>query len=721
MMKKKLAAIVICMAIIFGIGFVVGKKTAYAAPYSNLTIAQDGLDIIELIPGAATQVVLPIKATKEFVMEAKFEALLPADAPFTIEEIDVYHQYGENRYEDDYIGEMEGAYLSFIILTKETANMGAYEFAVRYEDLGWGGEIIREGDKEYYQRITLTGIVTEEKLPAELAITNLKVTGEQTPGGTATLTFRVVNTGETVAKNVRLSGDFSSGLLVPDYTEYTRKLGDLKAGEYVEVSLKVKILENVEQNMVLLPLKITFKDIDGESYTADSNNILYLDVEVPKEEEQTFDVGMLLIDNVRQSPAKPKAGEKVTVTFDMENTGERDYTDVKLYIGYVPYEGFEPVKAEPYQYVGTIKAGQKKAVTVNLIAGKGMQDGMNPLGIEYVYTNGNKESVSGNVTLYVLNVQKADEPKEPEKPEEPEEPATVSRPKLMVREFSAGSDVIKAGESFDFTFQVYNTHSETAAKNIKVTVASEAFAVTTGSNSFFLSKIASEESESITISLKAGAGTVTGSYPIDIQMEYEYDGMPAAEANNGGVVVTETKMLPVKENLRVSLENIVVGGWDMPYVNQPTMLSFSIYNMGKSALNNVYFTVEGDYSMANGNTYYYGTLQAGYPDYVEMDIVPLAVGETFGTLTVHMEDSNGDEETYTVELSGYINEFVDMGWDDPGMDFPAGNLPVEQEKPFWSRPGVKWAMVAGAVLLSVLIGFLLGRRKSKKGLDMYED
>lgn len=718
-MKKKLAAIVFCMAILLGIGCMAGEKTAYAAPYSNLAITQDGLDVIELIPGVATQVVLPIKTTIEFVCEAQFEALLPADAPFSIEEMDVYHQYGDNRYEDDYIGEMDGAYLTFVILTKETAEVGVYEFALRYRDFVDKDTIICEGDKGYQQRLTLTGIVTEEKIPAELAITNLKVTGDCTPGGTATATFRVVNTGETMAKSVRLSGDFSSGLLVPDYTEYTRKLGDIKPGEHAEVSLKIKIFDNVDQSLVLLPLKITYKDIDGESYTADSNNILYLDVELPQEEEeQIFDEGSLLIHNVRQSPAKPKAGEKVTVTFDMENTGERDYTDAKLYIGYVPYEGFEPVKAEPYQYVGTIKAGQKKAVTINLIAGKGMTGGMSPLGIEYVYINGNKESISGNVTLYVLNVQKAEEEKEPE------EEVTVSRPKLMVTEFSTGSDVIKAGDAFDFTFKVYNTHSETAAKNIKVTVNSEAFAVTTGSNSFFLSKMAPEGKETITINLKAGAGTITGSYPIEIQMEYEYDGMPVAEANNGGVVVTETKMLPVKENLRVSLENIGIGGWDVPYVNQPTMLSFSIYNMGKSVLNNVYFTVEGDYSMANGDSFYYGTLQAGYPDYVEMEIVPLAVGETYGTLTVHMEDSNGDEEIYAVEICGYINEFTEMGWDEPGTDSPVGNLPIEPEKPekpFWKKPAVKKAVVAAVVLLSVLIGFLLGRRKNKKGLDRYED
>ena len=183
---------------------------------------------------------------------------------------------------------------------------------------------------------------------------------------------------------------------------------------------------------------------------------------------------------------------------------------------------------------------------------------------------------------------------------------------------------------------------------------------------------------------------MTGSYPIDIRMEYEYDGMPVTEANAGGVEVTETKMLLIKENLRVSVENVTVGGWNMPYVNQPTQLSFSVYNMGKSQLNNVYFTVEGDFAVANGSSYYYGTLQAGYPDYVEMDIMPLAAGDVTGMLTIHMEDSNGDEVTYETEITGYVMEDSggDIGWEDPGLDFPVDAPPMEepQQEPIVSLP-----------------------------------
>jgi hypothetical protein len=41
--------------------------------------------------------------------------------------------------------------------------------------------------------------------------------------------------------------------------------------------------------------------------------------------------------------------------------------------------------------------------------------------------------------------------------------------------------------------------------------------------------------------------------------------------------------------------------------------------MGKSTLNNVYATVEGDYTLTTGNMYYIGNVQSGASEYVEME------------------------------------------------------------------------------------------------------
>lgn len=679
-MKKKLLTMFLIASVLFTATGNMGKVSyaQAAAKYSNLVVAEGADTKFSITPGTTTNIVVPVKSVKDVIFEPKFDAVLPEGTPFEVTGFKVFQDNGWGVTDYSYIGASGNAMLSFSIVTKENAKIGNYDFQIRYEDWGRSDGVITEGEKEYSQSITFTGIVREEMIPAEFAVSDMKVTGDLKPGNTATVSFKVTNSGELEAKNVCLSGDFSAGLLLPQYTNYTRKLGDLKTKESAEVSLKVKVLENVTQGMVQLPLIITYKDSEGVSYTASSNNILYLEVDIPEQKEDTFENGTLLVNGVKQSPSKPKAGDKVSLTFNMENTGEKDYTDMKLYVNYVSGSGFEPVSAEPYQYVGTIKAGQKKSVTVNVIAGKDIAEGMNTLTVDYEYKDGYKQPASDSVTLYVLNVQKE------------AESVGLSKPKLMVSEFTTSIDEVKSGEAFDFTFDVYNTHGETAAKNIKVTVTSEMFSVTKGSNSFFIPQIAPGESEELTINLKASAAAMTGSYPIDIRMEYEYDGMSVTEANAGGVEVTETKRLLIKENLRVSVENVTVGGWTMPYVNQTTQLSFSVYNMGKSQLNNVYFTVEGDFAVANGSSYYYGTLQAGYPDYVEMDIIPLAAGDITGTLTIHMEDSNGDEVTYTTEITGFIMEDSnsDIGWEDPGFDFPVDVSPMEepQQKPIVSLP-----------------------------------
>lgn len=713
-MKKKFLAVMMAAAMLFGMaGGLKELPQAEAASYSNLMVSGETSTQIPLVPGQTIEVEIPVRAVTDYIYNPKFSAEVPENAPFEVGRVEVYRIInGEKTTTARDITQTSDSVLQFSITTKESAKIGKYDFILRYEDYYWDGTVITEGFKEYAQSITLTGVVTEEKLPAELAISALNVSGELKPGGSAELSFTVTNTGEIEAKNVCLSADYSGGTLLPEYTDYTKKLGDMKQNASKRVSLKVKVLDSVSQPLLMLPLRITYKDSEGEAYTADTNTMLYLEIKLPEQQQPGLsDNGTLLVNNVRQTPEKPQAGEKVSVTFDMQNTGKKDFTDARLYINYVPNNGFEPVNAEPYQYVGTIKAGQKRTVTVEVIAGKDIAAGMNTLGVNYTYLNGNNEKLSENVELYVLNVQKK------------EDTLGNSRPKLMVSDFFTDVEQIKSGEEFDFTFDVYNTHSEVTAKNIKVTVTSDMFSVTKGSNSFFLQGIEAGQKEPITINLKASASAMTGSYPVNIQMEYEYDGMSATEAGGNGIVVTETKMLLIKENLRVSVENIMVGGWLTPYVNQTTQLAFSVYNMGKSMLNNVYFTVEGDFTIANGSSYYYGSLQAGFPDYVEMDVIPLVSGEAAGVLTIHMEDSNGDEVTYETDISAYIME---MGGDEPGGWYPADPgfpvigdpvTPDEQAKPIVSLPifvGILVVVFLVSMFVTRGIRIALYKRKLRK-------
>lgn len=605
------------------------------------------------------------------------------------------------------------------ILDTTAQNLLELPVQLKYQDSD-GNAFTGSSNNRLYLPIELPKEEEPEESPkptkTDLIIRDFSYDGVLKPDMDATLTFKVKNDGEYTAINTVVLLEYAGTSIIPATTEYQIKIGTIEPGQEKTVTAKVHILDTTTQSLIELPVELLYEDAAKNEHTAGNRNRLYLPIELPepeKPEEPEVEDGLILVNGVSQSVTAPKAGQKVTVYFHLENTSSRDYTDIKLSPNYVSRTGFEPVNAEPYQYIGTLKAGERKKVSVTVIAGEEIAGGMNTLDVTYSYVNWKKEELQETVELYVLNVV--------EKEEEKEEPV-VSKPKLMVTDFSTSLEEIKAGELFDFTFSVMNTHEEVAAKNIKVTVTSSNFSVTSGSNSFFVSKIEAGEKAELTINLKASAALTTGAYPISIAMEYEYEGMPTGAGYTDGVQVTEEKMLTVKENLRVSVENISVGDWDIPIVNQATTLSMEVYNMGKSQLNNVYFTVEGDLIIANGSSYYYGNLSAGYPDYVEMSVIPNVSGTANGVLVIHMEDSNGDEVEYRKEFTYQVQEEPVYDWSgemngDMGgyMEEPVISEDVKESiLPLWAFLLIEAVVFVLAIIVTRKVVLVRYRKKMQK-------
>ena len=72
---------------------------------------------------------------------------------------------------------------------------------------------------------------------------------------------------------------------------------------------------------------------------------------------------------------------------------------------------------------------------------------------------------------------------------------------------------------------------------------------------------------------------------------------------------------------------------------------------------------------------------AGYSqEYVNPQIVALVPGEAYGTIVVHFEDSNGDEQIKTAEFSAYVMG-GDMDWSDYDPNF--GNMSGGYYNPYF--------------------------------------
>ena len=671
MLKKKTTALLAIL--LTAIALISVTTKAYGAEETNLNLEQEALRTMEMVAGGTLHMKIELSVKEGYVINPTFIISPENNAPLTFSNIKVSN---ENPYYSNHVfmDNFSNVILEYDVKVDNFAKIGVYEYSISYKyDADWYDDEILSTLPEPGKLLMNITVVNEKMAPQISVVSGSEISCKA--GDLISIQFKLKNEGELEAFDTYVFADYYNyyEVLTPAYTPLNQKIGNMASGKEKTVELIYKVEENAKTQRIRLPLDITYKLADGTNGTS-ANSYIYIFVEgkpevtptptatptpVPTEAPKN---ALLLLNSVKQSPSKPEAGEKLTVTFYLQNAGNADAKNVKVMATGLSSSGFEPVNSEPYQFINQIKAGKKQKVELTLRVGEDIPEGLNMLNVQYSYevesSYGTSTEVE-NVTLYILDVQN---------PEESE--LTISRPKLMVSDFYTNVEEVKAGGVFDFTFEIMNTNDSIDAKNIKVTVsgASNAFSVTAGGNSFFVSEIKAQERAPITINLKASAAATTGAYPINIKIEYEYEGM-VATATYSGEIVEEEILLQVKENLRPSVENVYVGSWDTPMLNQPTVMSFEFYNMGKSTLNNTYVTIEGDFMLSNGsNSYYIGNIAAGMPEYIEFDVVPLVEGDAVGKMIIHMEDSNGDEVTMEKEFTAYV--MGEMIWEDPGYMDP---------------------------------------------------
>lgn len=538
--------------------------------------------------------------------------------------------------------------------------------------------------------------IKNDSMAPKIEIVSTKYASELKAGDSFNLVTTLRNAGETVADEIEVSveGLDITGFL-PAYTTKTIPVKDLKFDEKIDVKIPLIVSNEATVGLKEVPITITYKDASGTAITTSST--LYLEV-VPADGVDTDGKPNIVVSNVSQSPAEPNAGARVDVSFDLENKSKINITSVKVAVVSAEGAGFSPLESEPYQYIDKIEGGKKRRITMPLKVSETVTEGTNSLNIKFDYKDANGKAQSDSTTLFIQDVQNSG--------------IGASKPKLIISNFSTDQEELRAGNTFNFNFDIKNTHSSVAARNIKVTIsqADNIFSVNKGSNTFYITEIPAGETVQNTLELKVKSDATTKAYPLEITMEYEYEGAePNPTTGEIGETAKETINLQAVENSRPVVDNIVVGSWDAPVVNQPTALTFEFYNMGKSPLNNVHATVEGDYTLSTGNMYFIGNVEAGSQEYAELEVIPSVEGQAKGTLVVTFEDSNGDEVNITKEFEGTIQgEFIQ----DPNGAGLGGDIPA---LPTTKAPILKtWVFVI--IQIAILVIGIPVTRKIKLGL-----
>ncbi len=671
----------------------------------TVTVALDGNTVnIVGVPGETVHATIPVKAIGSTIYNPRI-TVDSTDMPFIVEKIDYTVGNYAGSTEPTYIPNFTTTIIELDLRIKETATIMNKPLNIKIEGT-YRDEIAGTDNNPVSSTIpNINFVINKEKDPAQMTIDDI-VCKNAIIGGETKLSFTIKNEGEITAHNTYYSitnADFDAAGIVPGYTKLKQAAaidGELAPGESTKVILPISISPTATEGNKTLTINIEYKNKDGVALTAACpiNIKVKADSEAPKIE----------IDSTKFA-SELTPGDEFTLVATLRNIGLAQAKDIEVTVGNLGVESFIPNYTKDKIAVGNLTYDEKIDVKIPLIVSKDAVKGLKevPLTIDYKDDTGTALTTTSKVYIEVMK----------------DDDDTISKPKLIISNFTAGTEELRAGSTFDFQFDIKNTHTQTTAKNIKVTVAQaeNIFSVAEGSNSFYITKIPAGEVVENNLSLKVKADAVTKAYPLEITMEYEYDGAIANPTTGQiGETVKEVITLQAVENSRAVVNNVFVGSYDMPTINQPAALTFEFYNMGKSTLSNVYATVEGDFTLSTGNMYFMGNFEAGASDYPELEVIPNVEGLAKGTLVISFEDSNGDEVKVSKEFETTVQGEMlpDMGQEvmggESGMIVDTAKKPI---LPVWLFIVIQIVILMIGVLTSKKVKLGLYRRKLRKQED----
>jgi hypothetical protein len=251
-----------------------------------------------------------------------------------------------------------------------------------------------------------------------------------------------------------------------------------------------------------------------------------------------------------------------------------------------------------------------------------------------------------------------------------------------------------AGKEFQLNLGLFNTSNKTLS-NIKVTIFSDdgTFVPVDSSNSFFIDRITSNGHYSKSLKLAAKPSAEQKTTGITVKMSYE-------DGDGGTFTADDTISIPVMQVMRLSVDEIIP-----PYecyVGMQGYSSLQFYNLGKTTLNNLMVSAEGDFDVMESNSYFVGNMEGGRSDSYSFTFVPREIGQMEGKVVFTYENIDGDQLVHEAPFVFNVMEMPE--WDDYYPEYQ-------------NEGGTPWALIIFGIALVVAIAavvIILKIRKSRQ-------
>ncbi len=557
------------------------------------------------------------------------------------------------------LGKNQTATISFYLDISRNAETGSRDFSL---ELSNGGTVVHNASL----RFSIYEKVTDPNKSGNVA--SMEITHYITPAGgfdsaqDNTLTLKLFNNGSTVIKNAELTLTVPDGLSL-DNASNTAQMGYISTGSRKEVSFPIAVDDDAESKSYAIIAELT--GLNQTNASVSLKKTFYIPVNGSGTSIKNAEITNI------STPDQVSGGDAFSLSFDVENRNSAPLKNVRVTVE-VP-EGLMN-KTRTSFVESSIPGSGSKNYSVTMFAADGAKEKAYSIKISLT-SNSSSESKS-EVTQYAsVYVSGA---------------GSEKTPQLMVDDYSYGGTFVQAGDEFLLDLGLFNASGSRTISNIKVTVSSEDGSIipVNSSNSFYIEKLGKKAriDQAMMFTVKPNAEQKTT--PLTVDMSYE-DG--AGNAFTSKDIIS----IPVMQDTRLEVDDVIAP--PELYAGMQSGVSVQFYNMGKTTLNNLRVTAEGDFDTPESISYFVGNMESGKSDTYDFSFIPRNGGAMEGKIVFTYEDASGDqqilERPFSFEVQAEMPTF-DEGMPPEGADAQGGG-----KKALWIALGVLVILAAAGVIV----------------------
>ncbi len=297
------------------------------------------------------------------------------------------------------------------------------------------------------------------------------------------------------ARNVVLKSMLPSGSPLSNISFFGYGIiGEIKQGEYIDVTMNVTVDKFAEDGTVVIPLKLSYSNIWNDEFVSEADILVKV--------IDPADPVRIIISDITTSPGTVDAGSEFDLDIELVNSGTYYAENVKLVFYDLSTDGFMMVSGSNTIAAGSISGNGTYTASIRLRASEDMKNGSFPLGVRLEYEDERKNETSQTQQIWIP-VKGRDE--------------TYSS--VSFASLSVSAAKIDPSDSFTVKAVIKNEGNE-AAKLVKIQAASGSTSVyATTQDTFFIQTLQPGESKTLSFGFEALEDAPKGLVPVILSMD----------------------------------------------------------------------------------------------------------------------------------------------------------------------------------------------------------